>query len=402
MTATTPATAPSAAASSWRTPLTMLMLMGVANQLSFQTWFTLVNNFAHGPAHFGGREIGMLQTIREIPGFLSFGVVMVLLLMREQTLAYLALAVLAIGTGITGFFPSEYALYATTFLFSTGFHYFEPVKQSLALQWLPAEKAAQGLGRIISAESFGSIAAFGLVYAAYTYFGLGYSGAYLIAAALTLAVAAACIMTFPYFPQHVKQHRSFLLRPRYWLYYLLTFFEGARRQIFVVFAGFMMVERFGYSVTGITTLYLINQLITMSIAPRVGGLVIRFGERNALWLEYAGLVLVFTAYAYVTDVWVAVALYMIDNLFFGLSMANQTYFRKIADPADISPTAAVAFSINHIAAVFLPATLGMLWVYSPKAVFLTGTACALCSLALACLIPRLPARGREIVWMPRS
>ena len=392
------ATPASATTRSWRTPLVMLMLLAVANQICFQTWFTLINNFAHGPAHFGGREIGLLQTVREIPGFLSFGVVAVLMIMREQTLAFLALIVLVAGTAITGFFPSEYALYGTTFLFSMGFHYFEPVKQSLALQWLPHATAAQGLGRIISAESFGSIAAFALVYLTFTQLGWGYSGTYVSAAVITLALLAAAWLAYPYFPQHVVQNRSFLLRRRYWLYYVLTFFEGARRQIFVVFAGFMMVEKFGYSVAGVTALYLVNQLITMTIAPRVGGLVIRFGERSALWLEYAGLALVFTAYAFVTDAWVAAALYMIDNLFFGLSMANSTYFRKIADPADISPTAAVAFSINHIAAVFLPASLGLLWVYSPKLVFLTGTACALCSLALACLVPRQPARGRETIW----
>lgn len=389
-------------ARTWRDPVVMLMLLTVANQLCFQTWFTLINNFAHGPAGFGGREIGILQTVREIPGFLSFGAVLVLLLMREQTLVYLALAVLSLGTLLAGFFPSEYPLYATTLVFSTGFHYFEPVKNSLLMQWVPREDTARQLGRVISAESFGALAAFGLVYATFTLAGLGYIGTYAVAAAGTLALLIAVMLAYPYFPQTVRQHQHIVLRRRYWLYYVLTLLEGARRQIFVVFASFMMVERFGYSVTAITTLYLVNQLFTMLVAEKVGGMVIRFGERAALWLEYVGLAVVFTAYAFVRDPIIACGLYMIDNVFFGLAMATQTYFRKIADPADIAPTSAVAFSINHVAAVVLPATLGHVWEKSPAAVFLTGSVLAVCSILLGVLIPRRPAPGHEIAWVGRG
>lgn len=385
----------------WRNPILMLMLLGVANMLSFQTWMTLLNNFTHNEAHFTGREIGTLQTIREIPGLLSFGVVLLLPFIKEQLLAYVALIVLAIGMFATGFFPSNAGLYMTTFIFSMGFHYFEPVKQSLSLQWLPQATAAHGLGRIISAEALGSIGAFALVYVLFSWLSLGYVATYAIAALITLALIGFVAFTHPIFPQAVVQNRTLLLRPRYWLFYVLTFFDGARRQIFVVFASFMMVEKFGYTVTQVTTLFVINQVFTTLVAPRIGKAVIQFGERTALLLEYGGLLLVFVAYAFVQDPWFAAALYLIDNMFFGLSMATSSYFRKIADPADISPSTAVSFAINHIAAVFLPITLGMLWVWSSSAVFLIGAACALCSLSLAFLIPRHPAAGNETtigVW----
>ena len=381
--------------SAWRNPILMLMLLGVANMLSFQTWMTLLNNFTHNEAHFTGREIGTLQTIREIPGLLSFGVVLLLPFIKEQLLAYVALTVLAIGMLATGYFPSTIGLYVTTFIFSMGFHYFEPVKQSLSLQWLPKATAAHGLGQIISAEALGSIGAFALVYLLFSWFGLGYPATYTIAALITFALIAFVAFTYPIFPQAVTQNRTLVLRPRYWLFYVLNFFDGARRQIFVVFASFMMVEKFGYSVTAVTTLFVVNQVFTTLVAPRIGNAVIRFGERTALLLEYGGLLLVFTAYAFVQDAWIAAALYLIDNMFFGLSMATSSYFRKIADPADISPSMAVSFAINHIAAVFLPITLGVLWVWSPSAVFLIGSGCALCSLGLAFLIPRHPREGHE-------
>jgi hypothetical protein len=98
---------------------------------------------------------------------------------------------------------------------------------------------------------------------------------------------------------------------------------------------------------------------------------------------------------------VAATLYVLDHLFFAMALALKTYFQKIADPADIAPTAAVAFTINHIAAVFLPAGLGYLWLLSPAAVFVAAAGMAGGSFALALLIPRHPAPGHETIFAPR-
>ena len=95
----------------------------------------------------------------------------------------------------------------------------------------------------------------------------------------------------------------------------------------------------------------------------------------------------------------AAALYVVDHILFGLALALKTYFQKIADPGDIAPTAAVAFTINHIAAVFLPVALGLLWVVSPAAVFVLAAALAVGSLMLAMMIPRHPVPGYETVFM---
>ncbi|MBL4619230.1 MAG: hypothetical protein JKX88_03925, partial [Marinicaulis sp.] len=108
-----------------RSPFMALALMTIAMQLAFAAWYTLAKNFAVDGVGMTGAEIGLQETIREIPGFLAFLVVYVLLVMREQTLALLSLVVLGVGVAITGFFPSIWGLYLTTFFMSVGFHYFE-------------------------------------------------------------------------------------------------------------------------------------------------------------------------------------------------------------------------------------------------------------------------------------
>jgi len=386
----------------WRSPVALLVLLAVANQISHQTWFTLLNNFAISRAHFQGDDIGLLQSVREIPGFLAFGAVLVILFMREQTMALLALICLALGTMATGFFPDKIPFLMTTLLMSLGFHYYEVAAQSLALQWLPKAGAAESLGKIVSASSFAALGAYGLIFLTWSVLGLDFVYVYLISGIITLSIVAFVYLSFPYHPQHVRQNKQLVLRKRYWLYYALTFISGARRQIFIVFAGFMMVEKFGYSVTAITMLFLINHLFNMFFAPMAGRLIARFGERAALSFEYIGLALLFTAYAFVENATLAGVLYVTDHAFFAMAIAMKTYFQKIADPADIAPTAGVAFTINHIAAIVLPVVLGFVWLANPAAVFLFGAALALVSLGLSRLIPRHPQEGHELIFSPKA
>jgi hypothetical protein len=379
----------------------MLMLMSAAMWMCYAGWTALLNNFAIERASFTGAEIGILQSIREVPGFLAVTAVAVMLVMREQVFALVFLAVLGIGTAMTGFFPTALGLYATTLLMSVGFHYQEVANQSLGLQWLSKAEAPRQFGRIIAAGAFASLTAYALIFVIFEFLELDFALTYLAIGGIAVAIAIFIAVAFPRIDGAVPQRRHLVLRRRYWLYYALTFAAGARRQIFVVFAGFLMVERFGYSVGGITALFLINCLINMAFAARIGGLIGHWGERRALIFEYVGLIGVFTAYAFVANHWVAAGLYIVDHVFFALAIAMKTYFQKIGDPADMAPTASVAFSINHIAAIFIPITFGLIWLWSPSAVFLIGAAIAVCSLILAFLVPHQPAPGAEVVW-PRA
>ena len=163
----------------------------------------------------------------------------------------------------------------------------------------------------------------------------------------------------------------------------------------------MMVEKFGYSVEAVTLLFLINCVFNMLFATWIGRMVGRFGERLALTIEYVGLVVVFTAYAFVESPLIAAGLYIVDHAFFAMAIAMKTYFQKIADPRDIAPTAGVSFTINHIAAVFLPVLMGFVWIFSPELVFLAGAAMAFVSLLLARLVPEKPEPGTEVIWAER-
>ena len=378
-----------------RTPFTALALMAIANAFAFSTWNALHTNYAVDVIGFGGEQQGILHTVREIPGFLAFAAVFLLLLMREQTLGILSILTIGIGVMLTGFFPTAMGFYVTTVIKSLGFHYYETVAQSLALQWFDKKTAPSRMGRVYSYASMSTIAAYGLIFFTWKWLHLDFIWVFLAGGLVATAIGALIWLTFPVFEGDTAQRKSLVLRKRYWLYYLITFIGGARRQIFIIFAVLLMVQKFGYTVSEMTMLFLVNAVFTTLIAPRLGRFIEIWGERRAIMVEHAGLFTVFALYALVTSPWAAAILYMLDNAFFSMSIAHRTYFQKIGDPDHMAPTAGVAFSINHIAAVFIPIPLGLLWDTDYTTVFWIGSAIAAAGLLASLLVPRDPAKGNE-------
>ena len=389
----------------WRRPIALLFVMAMAMPVAFATWSALLNNFVIEVAKFDGADIGWLHSVREIPGFFAIGVIALIMFIREQVLGLVALVMLGAATAVTAQFPSMAGILTVTMLSSIGFHYYETVNQSLQLQWIDKKMAPQTLGWLLSAGSAATLLVYLLIVLTWDRLGLSFTLVYRLSGGFTALVAMFCLLAYPQFESPHPQNKRMVLRQRYWLYYALQFMSGARRQIFVVFAGFMMVEKFGFTVSDITRLFMFTLLVNMIAAPFLGRLVQVFGERRAMIIEYVGLTCVFFAYGglyyFGWGIALATGLYIINHIFFSLALAMKTYFQKIADPADIAPTAAVAFTINHIAAVFLPALLGYVWLTSPAYVFMLAAGMALVSLGLSLLIPRHPAPGHETVFQNR-
>ena len=382
-------------------PFGLLILLAIAMPIAFSTWVALLNNFVIEVSGFSGVEIGWLQSVREIPGFLAVCVIFILFFISEQRLAYISLALLALAVAITALFPEFKGLIITTLISSIGFHYYETVNQSLQLQWLKKETAPSSIGWIVAAGSGSAFFVYIAIIILWLNLNFNYFFIYFFAGLLCLLIVIFCFFYYPQFQIGKKQRLAIVLKRRYWVYYTLQFFSGARRQIFVVFASFMMVEKYGFDVHQITLLLLANFLINIFMAPLIGRFIEKFGERLSLIVEYFGLMVIFLLYAglYYFD-WsyiVASILFIADHMFFGLAFAMKTYFQKIADSEDFAPTAAVAFTINHISAVFLPVLLGYIWIQNNSAVFYLAAVLSFISLIVAILIPRFPSKGNESI-----
>lgn len=358
-----------------------LLVLTIATAIGFQGWRTLLNNFAVEIAGLDGGEFGMIGSIREIPGFLALLVIYVLIFIKEHRLAALSVAVMGAGISITGFMPSFAGIAFTTLLMSFGFHYYETLNQSLTLQYFGYSEAPLVMGRLRSLAAATNIAVGITILSISGIF--SYQQLFLGAGLIAIAAAIYCLFQDPSSTEIPVQHKKMIFRSKYWLFYALTFIAGARRQIFVAFAVFLLVKKFDYSIQAIAALFVINNVINYFVNPIIARSVNRFGERKVLTLEYTSLVLIFVAYAYTDSPIVGGILYVLDNIFFNFTIAIKTFFQKIADPKDISPSMAVSFTINHIAAVFVPALGGIAWMQDYRIVFLGAAALAGVSLILS-------------------
>jgi predicted MFS family arabinose efflux permease len=384
-------------ASSPEAAVQFLRALHFINWLGFAGWNALLHNYTIEMAGFGWFEAGLTQTVREIPGFLAFTAIFWLIILREQVMAYASLVILGIGVALTGANPTLTGILLTTFVMSVGFHYFETINTSLQLQLLPKAQAPQLIGRIVSAGAMAQFIAYGGLAIAWWAGWHNYMYLYML---LGLACAILTIVAFFYFGRFegsVPQRKKIVLRQRYWLYYALTFMSGARRQLFMAFGGFLLVKKFGYSVGDMAMLMLVTSAANTFFAPKLGRLVSVWGERNTIMLENCVLICVFIGYAMTQSAGMAAALFIIDGIFFTLILAQKTYFQKIGDPADMAATAATAFTINHIAAVAIPVTFGLIGTVDYAMIFWLGAGIATTSLLLSFLVPTQPAPGNETV-----
>ena len=378
-------------------PLVFLRALAFINYLGYAGWAALLYNFTVEKAGFEWFETGLTQSTREIPGFLAFTAIFWLLLVREQVLAYAALFLMGLGVALTGQFPTLTGVLVTTLIMSLGFHYFESMSVSLQLQLLPKSEAPRLIGTITAAGASAQFLAYGGLAIAWWAGWRSYEQLFLTMGLSCMALTLVAMAYFQRFQGPVQQRKKIILRQRYWLYYLLTFTTGARRQLFFAFGGFLLVSKFKYSVADIALLMLFVTAGNTLLAPRLGKLVMQVGERRTIMIENIVLICVFAGYATTSSWMVAGALFIVDGIFFTLTLAQRTYFQKISDPADVASTISVAFTINHIAAVVVPVVFGALGMINPSIIFWLG--CGIASVSLTCsfLVPRHPAPGNETV-----
>ncbi len=367
-----------------------LMLLTFAAAMAQQGWASMYTNYAVEVAGVTGEQTGIVHAMREVPGLLSVGVLLCLLLVGEQAL--IALSVLCLGLGVmaTGFFPTFPGLVATAVFMSFGFHYYEATAQSLSMQYFTKQETPLVLGRLRSATGAGSLFVGLAVFALSTVIPLRWlfcvAGGGAVLAGLWALARRVDGSGLP------AQRKKMVLRRRYGLFYLLIMLSGARRHIFGTFSIFLLVSRFHFSVQEMLLFFIFNNAVNWALNPLIGRAINSFGERRLLTLKYVVLGLIFWAYCTTDSRMLVAALYVVEQLFTNFTMAIRTFFQKIADPRDIAPSMAVGQTINHISAVILPVAGGMLWMLDFRIPFWIGMGVAACALVAVQFISTGDAR----------
>lgn len=377
------------------TAVTFLFAFGLAIYIGdFQNF--LRDRLGSDPLMLGG-----LESLREIPGLLAALLAGTLVALAETRIAALGLFVASIGIGLSGSMPTYTLLVGITIFWSVGFHTYYPASSAITLALAKGREAGRHLGRMTSVSKIATVAALAAAWALAKGMGvIGYKSVHghapgqvyqvsFMTAGLSIGMAAICCLFLSHRAATQGPRSRLIIRREYSLYYLLTFLDGCRRQIFSIFASFALVLVYRVPLTEMLLIQLVNALIIMLFAPSIGRLMDRHGERGPLTFYSIGLIVIFLGYATMRTVGALVALFLIDNLLFSFSVGFTTYLHRIVRKNELTPCLSMGVTMNHIAAVTVPVGGAWLWQYygNYQIPFWVGVAVAVISLIATRWLP---------------
>ena len=321
------------------------------------SYFSTFNNFAVERLNLQANQLGVVESLREMPGFLMVFVAALTMRIAEPILASMALALVALGIGAYCMVDNVTMLITCSLIWSVGIHCWMPLSPSMTLNLSEEGQQGRRLGLMNSVGAAGTICGMVMVFAIARV--LHFKSIFIIAG-LAVALGVVAVSRISRDIGHAEKPR-FVLKRKYSLYYFLTFLEGCRKQVFITFAIFVLVRQFHAPLHVIAFLMILNNVTNLILAPRVGKLIDKVGEKPVLLTCYALLIPVFIGYATIKTPLMLYCLYFSDNLLYLGSIGLTTYLHKIAESADVMPSLTMGVSVNHAAAVIVPIIGGQLW-----------------------------------------
>ena len=357
---------------------------------------SIFNNFLSDTYHLGADARGQLEFPRELPGLLVVlmaGVLAAFALTRVAVVGGLVFAAGMIGIALWG---SAYGpMLIAMMIGSAGMHIMQPVRVSVTLALSDETNRGWRMGQASAVGSAGLVVGSGAVWLLFDQAHPPYHAGFLGVA--VLAVIAAAIYFAINIPELRPPRARLVVRKRYRLYYALEFLFGARKQIFITFGPWVLIQIYGEPVTAIAGLMMTASLIGIVFKPLAGLAIDRFGERNVLIFDGIVLAIVCVGYGYAlrmtddhaTARLIACACFIADNLLFALGAGRSIYLSRLADsPQDLNSTLAMGVSVNHIASMTIPAVAGAVWIgLGYERVFAGAAVLALCIAALSSRVP---------------
>jgi MFS family permease len=377
---------------------TAALVLGMAFSMVDATF----NNFLNDKFALTGFQRSFLEFPRELPGFLVVFVSAALWFFCSRRLGAVAMIFGAVGALMIGFASSSYGMMIIwLFIYSMGNHLFMPIASTIGMELAHEGQDGRRLGQLNSIRNFSVVTGSFVVALGFKYLGFTFQHTFAIAAAL-LSVAA--VLLFMMKPEPVIERRGFLqLHKEYRLFYILNVLSGARKQLFITFAPWVLVSVLKQPTQIMATLFTIGGLIGILFQPLLGWAIDKFGERTVLASEAVILVFVCLGYGFANFIFpvdtaflVVCACFLIDQMIFSVSMARATYMKKIAlQPDHIQPALTAAVTIDHVFSITAALVGGVIWnAFGFQYVFLLGMVIAIINFftALQVKLPNRPDR----------
>lgn len=356
------------------------MLMGIA----YSVYDSTFNNFINDRFALTGFQRSLLEFPRELPGFLVVFISALLWFLCGRRLGVFALILGVVGALLIGFTSSTYVIMMLClFIYSMGQHLFIPLSSSIGMELAHEGQTGRRLGQLNAIRNFATILGSFLVFVGFRFLGFRYQHSFILTAG---GLGLAAFLMFMMKPDTAQKPKAFLkLHKEYRLYYILNIFSGSRKQIFITFAPWVIVNIFKQPTQVIATLLTIGGVIGILFQPVLGRAIDRYGERRIMQIEAVVLVVVCLGYGFSKFLFsekiafVSICIfYLLDQMLMSVNMARSMYMKKIAVKNEhIQPALTAGLTIDHLFSISIALIGGVIWnMFGFQYVFLIGVVIA--------------------------
>ncbi len=371
------------------------LVLGIA----YSMFDSIFNNFLNQRFEISPFQRSFLEFPRELPGFLVVFVSAALWFLCSRRLAVVCMALGAGAVLLVGFAsPGFYVMLIWLFFYSMGQHLYMPLASAIGMELAHEGQTGRRLGQLNAIRNAAAIGGSLLVLVGFQFLGFHFEHVFILAG-VGLAIAAVLMYTMK--PTETHKAGSYLqLHKEYKLYYTLAVISGARKQIFITFAPWVLVKIFNQPTTIMASLLMAGGIIGVLFQPFLGWAIDNFGERLVLASEAVILVFICFGYGFAKFLLpanlafiVVITCYLLDQMVFSVSMARSTYIKKIAvQPQDVQPALTASVTIDHIFSISAALIGGLIWDrFGFQYVFLFGVGIALVNM-VAALQVKIPKR----------
>jgi predicted MFS family arabinose efflux permease len=357
-------------------------------------------NFFVDTLSLSGGQVLWLEGIRELPGLGLIFVAALTMRLPISRQGALSLLLMGVGFVLYAFVGSYSALLAAAIVASFGFHMWTPLNSAIGMSLSTRENAGRVLGTLASVSSLAAIAGMGAISLVSRLFETMSLTVYYLVGGTVIVLSALLIFRLPKdIGSTEAKPARILVKRRYWLYYVLIFFAGARKLVVGSFVTLVLVQDFDLKVWQVSSLTLASSLLTLVAAPYMGSLIDRLGERVTTPVAYAVLALGCLGYATIHNLWILIAVWVVMKLVTPLGMGLSTYVYRSAPAEELTPTLSAGVTFDHISSVGMPFLAGaLLPVIEYEGVFLGAAALILLSIPFArALQIRAPAVAQAVL-----
>jgi MFS family permease len=345
----------------WSANLTLLASVVFLDQFGQGLLGGASTNFFIDTLGLSGGQVLWLEGIRELPGLVLMFIAALMMRWSLSRRAAVSVFIMGVGYALYAFVGSYVGLLVVAVVASLGFHMWMPLNNALAMCLSEKDATGRVLGTLSSVGALAALVGMGVISLVAKLFESVSLGTYYVAGGAFIVVAAFLLIRLP---AHIgateMEQPRMLLKRHYWLYYVLTFFEGSRKQVLGTFGTLVLVDSFGLKVWQISLILLSSSIVNLVTASYVGRLIDRFGERATVSASYVILVLCCLGFATLHDVWILVVLLVVIKLMVMFGMGLSTYVYRSAPPEELTPTLSAGISINHVTSVAMPLVAGAL------------------------------------------